>query len=91
MVEVLKALQKIKEQGPPVQHLVLGENARLYRKAKTVHAYRSKDPVTVLKDWGKSASGPGAYIVLGGDDDVYTLDEQTFHTTYEPVAGGSDE
>jgi hypothetical protein len=71
METVLRKLQQLKKEGPPKITLSL-DNAQRYRKKQTVFAYRSKDPVTILKDWGKSRGGPGAYVILGSNDDVYT-------------------
>lgn len=50
-LQILDILQQIKAAGPPRLQLIKGTNAHMYRKAKTVHAYRSRDPVTIFKDW----------------------------------------
>jgi hypothetical protein len=71
----LAVLQDVKVQGPTKITLTLGLNAHKYRKAKHIHAYRSKDPVTVLKDWGKNVGKAGSMVIVGGDDDVYTCEQ----------------
>lgn len=71
-------LQDVKVQGPTKITLTLGLNAHKYRKAKHIHAYRSKDPVTVLKDWGKNVGKAGSMVIVGGDDDVYTCEQVTY-------------
>ncbi len=85
--DILQVLQKAKEQGPPRTTLVLGNNAERYRKRTTIYAYRSADPITFLKDWGKSHGSAGCYVVLSKDDDVYALDAEVFNRSYEPVQG----
>ena len=51
--DIHSALLQIKAEGPPV--IKLDEtNSKMYRKAATVFAYASKDPITILKDTGKN-------------------------------------
>eukprot|EP01006_Ploeotia_vitrea_P022552 TRINITY_DN54962_c0_g1_i1.p1 TRINITY_DN54962_c0_g1~~TRINITY_DN54962_c0_g1_i1.p1 ORF type:complete len:777 (+),score=416.56 TRINITY_DN54962_c0_g1_i1:39-2333(+) len=88
--QVLQRLQAIKQRGPPKMELS-EQNANYYRKARTVFAYKSKDPVTIMKDWGKSQAPGGSYVILSGDDDVYLCTEDVFKQTYEPVQGTKHE
>ena len=85
----LTLLQQLQTEGPPKMELTLGPrgNARKYRKAATIFAYRTADPVTVLKDWGRNQGRAGSYVVCGKDDDVYAVDADIFKRTYEPIRG----
>lgn len=79
-------LRVIKAEGPA--RILLDEtNAEWYQKSQTVFAYRSKDPVTIVKIWGKSVGLAGSFVLDGGEDDVYLLQEEVFHATYEPFKG----
>jgi hypothetical protein len=51
--EILQVLEQIKREGPPLIRLD-DTNSKRYRKAATVFAHASKDPITILKDTGKS-------------------------------------
>mmetsp|Transcript_4623 Transcript_4623/g.8855 ORF Transcript_4623/g.8855 Transcript_4623/m.8855 type:complete len:762 (+) Transcript_4623:30-2315(+) len=82
---VLEALKQYKALGPPKIKLVVGQNAKRYRKKQTVFAYKSKDPVIIRKDWGKTVGKPGSWIILSGEDDVYPCDPEVFAATYEPA------
>lgn len=58
----MSELEGILADGPPV--LQLDEtNSRRYRRAATVFAHASRDPVTVMKDTGKSR-GPSPCVVV---------------------------
>jgi serine/threonine protein kinase len=50
---IIEILNKMKIVGPPKLILECGINAARYQKAQTVEAFRSNDPITVLKDWVK--------------------------------------
>ena len=88
--QILQQLQEIKAAGPPRLQLSAGKNAFRYRKSATVHAYRSKDPVTVQKDWGLNVGKRGHYVIFSGDDDVYTCDPDIFHSSYERVQSDAE-
>jgi serine/threonine protein kinase len=83
--QILAELREIKDAGPAKIKLILGQNAHTYRKAMTVHAYRSKDPVTILKDWGRNVGKVGHFVIFSGEDDVYLCDPDIFSTSYESV------
>lgn len=51
--DITHALQSIKKDGPPILRLD-ANNSKRYRKAATVFAHVSKDPITILKDTGKN-------------------------------------
>jgi len=90
--QILDELVRLQKQGPPKITLAVGVNgAHMYRKARTVFAYRSKDPVTILKDWGTNLGKKNCVVLFSGEDDVYLCDEDVFKATYEPVEGGEDE
>jgi len=74
---IVERLQKLKADGPERVHLTV-ENATVFHKAATIWAYRSKDPVTILKDWGKNSGKAGCFVCLSGDDDVYLCAEDVF-------------
>lgn len=88
---ILDELHRLKKLGPPKIELQLGVNAHMYRKAKTVFAYRSKDPVTILKDWGTNLGKRGCVIIFSGEDDVYLCDEEVFDATYERLDYGEED
>jgi serine/threonine protein kinase len=71
MEEVLAELKELLKLGPAAVVLKEGENAKRYQKIVVVSAYKSKDPITIIKDWGKSKGKPGWYVVCGDKDDVY--------------------
>lgn len=83
--QITEALQSIKAAGPPKFVLRAGDNASVYRKKKTVFAYKSADPIVIFKDWGRSAGLAGSYIIFGGEEDVYMCDSETFEKSYEPT------
>jgi len=89
--EILQRLQQLRDEGPPKMTLIQGVNAERYRKATTVFAYRTADPITIIKDWGKSVGNAGDYIVHSPGDDVYVVDSELFKRTYEPVRGSEHE
>jgi serine/threonine protein kinase len=61
--QVLSELAEMCELGPDKLELENGVNgARLYRKGITIRAFKSKDPITVVKDWGRSYGDAGCYI-----------------------------
>eukprot|EP00455_Lapot_gusevi_P024519 TRINITY_DN2555_c0_g2_i1.p2 TRINITY_DN2555_c0_g2~~TRINITY_DN2555_c0_g2_i1.p2 ORF type:complete len:281 (+),score=98.96 TRINITY_DN2555_c0_g2_i1:188-1030(+) len=82
--QIVAKLEAIKKEGPPRVHLSLG-NARKYQKKKTILAFRSKDPVTIVKYWGKSYCKPNAWVIVSDNDDIYCCDDDVFMRTYEPV------
>jgi hypothetical protein len=55
-----------------------------------VFAYRSKDPVTILKDWGTNLGKRNCIIIFSGEDDVYLCDEDVFKATYERLDSGEE-
>ena len=55
---------------------------------QTVFAYRSKDAVTILKDWGTNVGKRNCIIIFSGEDDVYLCDEDVFKATYEKLDSG---
>ena len=89
-VNILQALLRIKQMGPPKLILIKGINASEYRKRLTVYAYRSKDPVTVHKDWGVNIGKRGDIVIFSGEDDVYVADRDTFQSSYEKVSFSID-
>ncbi len=62
-MQIVKRLQSIRDCGPPPITLQLGVNAKRFRKAKTVFAYKTKDPITIKKDWGKNVGKAGCYVI----------------------------
>ena len=56
---------------------------------QTVVAYRSKDPVTIMKDWGTNIGKKNCIIIFSGEDDVYLCDEEVFKATYEKIEPGA--
>lgn len=88
--QLVDMLQELKRAGPPTVKVDARSGARMYRKAAVVHAYVSRDAVSVDKDWGKSRGKPGAYVIASGDD-VYVSDAEVFERTYEAVPGRANE
>jgi len=84
--QILETLKVVKTEGPPKIELSL-DNAVLCCKATTVYAYRSEDPITIFKDWGKNLGRAGCYVIRNGEVDVYLCDADVFSTSYEPVDG----
>jgi hypothetical protein len=51
-----------------------------------VYAYRSKDALTVLKDWGQSVGKVGCIVIFSDQDDIYCMSESEFKSNYEPIS-----
>lgn len=82
---ILEELRGLKKDGPMKLTLVEGTNASVYRKKAIVTAFKSRDPITVLKAWGKNVGKAGAYIICGDAKDVYICEPEVFEQTYEQV------
>jgi hypothetical protein len=85
---IVAQLRELRKSGPKRVTLTPA-NALFYRKAQTVLAFRSKDPMTVYKQWGKNVGGADSMLIYGGEGDVYMMDCQVFERTYEPALAHS--
>lgn len=81
---VLEELRAVVIDGPPKLELKENVNAAAYRQASILTAYRSKDPVTLLKEWGSKKGGAGCFVINDlVTRDANVLDADVFEATYE--------
>ena len=97
--DIIISLKKMKKKGPPPIILIENtENVVKYRKKATIFAYKSKDPISILKDWGKNCGEKNCYIIhTPPDKDISENDNQTISEhdhddkkTSEDDHGGDD-
>jgi hypothetical protein len=85
MSHVLAALRDLKLAGAQRLWLVEGVNAKRYFRNAVVTAHQSKDPVTVVKPWGRQSAGPGCWVVKETAEtfDVKVFEKAAFEVRFE--------